>query len=455
MNSLKKLTPALLYLLLLTIIAALFFVGINDSKIISPDTSINNTNSPTITDDNFDYTSKDEPIDELLPEQNVPTTPEEIKPIYKDTIPRQPLASETHLYTQKIYGDDSTLLRKVLNTSKGIFVILSSTAKAGDVCGDLPSVGIVLMDAAGNLQKTLSLSYTYTHQYVTSQVVSDGIIIISTSKNNDYLYLNKISTNLDEISTYRIPYAPNAEIVSVATSFLVFTYHPNETIVYKQLENGFTFQSINCGNVIEMFDYNSYFLLFCNDIYNNTFSVIKLNSNNLAISYESSTLNSQIVSVTPIFENGTQSFILLSKQNNILTATKYDSMLNNALISKNLGYSNVSKVLSSENKLLFFSQGNVSGVVALSYDLSTNLNQSDTYNALQQVFDINYHAGTFYCLGLSKNNELIMVRTIDKVTTIEYYAASTQHAEFCINPNGTLSVFCQNGNEVTIIGTQQ
>ena len=204
-----------------------------------------------------------------------------------------------------------------------------------------------------------------------------------------------------------------------------------------------------------MFDYNSYFLLFCNDIHNNTFSVIKLNSNNLAISYESSTLNSQIVSVTPIVENGTQSFILLSKQNNILTATKYDSMLNNALISKNLGYSNVSKVLSSENKLLFFSQGNVSGVVALSYDLSTNLNQSDTYNALQQVFDINYHARTFYCLGLSKNNELIMVRTIDKVTTIEYYAVSTQHAEFCINPNGTLSVFCQNGNEVTIIGTQQ
>lgn len=455
MNSLKKLTPTLLYSLLLTIIAILFFVGINDGVIISPDTSINSNNPPTITDDNLDYTSKDEPIDETLPEQDVPTSPEEIKPAYNDTIPRQPLASETHLYTQKIYGDDSIVLRKVLNTSKGIFAILSSTAKLGDVCGNLPSIGIVLMDAAGNLQKTLSLSYTYTHQYVASQVVSDGIIVISTSESNDYLYVNKISIDLNEISTYRIPYAPSAKIVNTTTSFLIFTYYPNETIIYKQLESGFTFQSINCGNVVEMFDYNSYFLIFCNNVSSNTFSVVKLNANNLAVTYESSTVNSQIVSVTPIIENGSQNFILLSKQNNMLTAIKYDSKLNNALLSKNLGYSIVSKVLSSENKLLFFSQGNVSGVVALNYDLSTNLNQSDAYNALQQVFDVNYHAGAFYCLGLSKANELIMVRTIDKVTTIEYYGINTQHAEFCINTNGTLSVFYQNGNEVNVIGTQQ
>ena len=455
MNSLKKLTPTLLYLLLLIVIAILFFISINDSKIISPDTSINNTNPPTITDDNLDYTSKDEPTDELLPDQNPPTPPEEIKPTYSDTIPRQPLASETHLYTQRIYGDESVVLRKVLNTSKGIFAILSSTAKVGDVCGDLPSIGIVLMDVAGNLQKAISLSYTYTHQYVTSQVVSDGIIIISTSENNDHLYVNKISIDLNEISTYRIPYAPRAEIVNTTTSFLIFTYYPNETIVYKQLESSFSFQSINCGNVVEMFDYNSYFLIFCNNVSSNTFSIVKLNANNLAVTYESSTINSQIVSVTPIVENGTQNFILLSKQNNMLTATKYDSKLNIALISKNLGYSNASKVLSSENKLLFFSQGNVSGVVALNYDLSTNLSQSDAYNALEQVFDVNYHAGTFYCLGLSKTNELIMVRTIDNVTTIEYYATSTNYAEFCVNPNGTLTVFCQYGNEVTIIGTQQ
>ncbi len=454
MNTIKKLTPKILYLLLLTIIAVLFFVEIRHGEVVIPDTSLDNTDVPSTPSDNLDFTSKDETIDTNLPDLSTPSN-DEVKTTYNDTIPRQPLASESHLYTQRIYGDDSIKLQNVISTSKGLLAILSSNASSGDVCGKLPSIGVVIIDIAGNIQNAISLSYSYTYRYVASNVIADGIIIISTSKNNDYLYINKISIELTEITTYRIPYADTAEIVSVGSSFLVFAKYSNETIVYKPHDNSFMFQRINGGDVVEIFDFNNYFLIFCNNSTNNSYSIVKLNTNSLSLSFESSIINSQLISVVPIIENGSQYFIVLSMQNNMIVATKLDYTLNNALITKNLGYSNISKVLAINDKLMFFSQGNINGVVSLNYDLSTDLNQSDCYNTLLNIYEVNYFKETFYCLAKSKNNELVMIRTKNNVSTVEYYSVDTTHAKFCINPNNTLSIFYQDNKEVKIIGTQQ
>lgn len=452
MKSLKKLIPLILYTTLILSIFIMCFVIVQNNNKLNADGILNSQQEQPTQSENEQL-----PNDTIeLPSTSMPnnTENEEIDNVflYNDSVPRSSFASDKYLYTQKIYGNSTTNLHNVINSPLGIFIICSSSSTIGDVSGTSPTIGIVKIDTSGNVLNVFNFTYTYTENYISSAITQNGIIIISTEASKNYLYVNIIPLSLDNISTFRIPYAPNANLSVNTETFFIFAEYTNENVVYKYCNGDFIFQSINKGIIVDFFDFGNYYTIFTKDANSNNYTISKLNVETLNLIYTQSFNNTNLLYVAPIMEEKTQFFIVLEEKLGIVYAKKYATDMYELISEKRLGSSTIVNVLYSENELLLVCNGNINGIITLYSDLHTDFYETNVAFEITNVLDVNFINNTVYCICSNSKDELAMLTCNENTTSIQYIEGTSKKASFILNNNGTFCILYETPTAIEIIG---
>lgn len=387
-----------------------------------------NANNPPISGENLADTSI-----------NIPDTPAvSLALSYKTVMPKPPVSDSDYLFSQDICGIGNINLKAMHQTSVGLFVIVSSDCVYGDVAGIRPSVGIALLDTTGTIKSTFYLPSLSTSEYVCSQVTPLGLVIITSDSANKQYFVNTISYNLSSYSTLIISSGLRAKIVPTNTSFLILTEYAEETIIYNYIDGKLKFYSIGAMSLVELFEYGTYYLMFCNT--DNGYSAIKVSKSSYNIIEETVIPYAKLLAVKPTMEEGRQVFILIENTDSTY-AKKVDGNLNFATATvKKLGNFTIKAISQSQNEFLIIASGNINGLITLSYDLTVSYSENTSSNTINEIFQSVYYKGVFYYLASSLNNKLCLIKIADGTTSFNYLEASAAKAFFVINTNDTLAL---------------
>lgn len=455
MKKLKKQIPALLYAFLLLTIAALG-IAIVDSKPLSADA--NDKSAPVVVDKNdTENTSK-----ETINDQKQPSAPDESQPTpertvsYDGTVPRRAEASDIYLYTQKIYGNGKTELCDVFQTSVGIYVLVKTDSTDGDVCGKSPCVGIIKTDSYGNIVKSLSLDFTYAGEYVTSCPTALGLVVVTSPSDKSYYYVSVIPYELETAPAYRISAAESGKIVPTANSFLFFAEYADESLLYSYENGSFSFQSVGKGKITDVFEYGAHYVVVSSDTRDNSYSISILAKNGLGVLSETLYSGGTALKVFPVPSESGQAFIVIENRNGSIWAKKFsDSSFSTVLSVKKIGNFELRGAYFDGENILLVCKGNLNGIIVLAPELDTKFNECGANFIPSDITDGLLSSGTLYYLATDDSGKLALLYAKDEQTNIRYFDLLSDKARIIINLDGTFALFCQNDNDVIIVGFEK
>ena len=446
MKKIKKQIPAILYSGLLLIIAALC-IAIVDSENIYADADNNTDNDNIIVDkDDLENTTDETDNPDKNPSDNPDDNPD-VKPnpddnsdetIYNDVIPRPSLPDNIYSYTQKIYGNGTIELCDVFQTSVGVYVLVKSDCSNGDIEGTNPCIGIIKMDAYGNIVKALSLNYTHARNYITASPTPLGLVVVTAPEDYSDYYISIISYELDSTPVYRISAANGGKIVPTATSFLFFAEYSDESMVYAYSNENFSFQSVGKGKITEVFEYGTYYVIISSNEQSNSYYIAKLSKNTLSIMSETTCSGAVSLDVFPVPSETGQAFIVIENRNGAVWAKKFSD----------------SAYYDGEN-LLIVCKGNLNGIIVLSPNLETKFNENSADFVPSEILDGIYSSGTLYYLACDATGKLALLFARDSITNAEFFDVITDNARFIINLDGSFTIFYQSGENIEIIGLKK
>lgn len=359
---------------------------------------------------------------------------------YIRVIPKQSQSSESYLYFQSITGDGNTLFKSIFKTPLGNFIVCESDCKNGDVQGEKRCVGLALLDDLANISKVYTIPSQNSSYYVNSQITPLGIVIITTNALKEVYYVNIVSYELDSLKTLIINYSDNCIIYPTIDSFLIISEYAEENIIYKYVNEKLSFTGIMAGNVIDLYEFGTYYTIFVNTV--NGYTIAKINKSSLNIMSETYINGYNLISVNPISEDNVQKFILL-ETNGTVYARKMTKLDNTDSVVAKLGTFSVKSVCAGDNNLVMVCSGRFNGIIFLGYDLSGNYGDSGTNYWITEVVDHNFVNGTYFYLTINSANELILLTQKGNTTNAVTLAASCQNAGFVFNQNNSIMIAYQ------------
>ncbi len=382
---------------------------------------------PYLKGDELEDTSQEEPKIELI---------ETAAKNYVNIMPKPPAASENYLFSQDICGIGNINLKNMHQTSVGLYVIGSTECVYGDIAGVRPGIGVALLETSGTISSVFYLPSQTSFEYVCSKVSPLGLIIVTADSAKKNYYVNIISYNLSNYSTFVISAGISAKIIPTSESFLVLVEYAEETIIYDYKNNKLNFNSIGAISLIELFEYGNYYLLFSNK--QSGYCMTKINKNNYSVTEETTVNNSNLIAVKPIMDNGVQYFMLIENSDAVYVK-KLDTSLNfaNAEVKK-LGIINIKSISQGSDRLIIIANGNINGLINLSYDMTVNYSENNSGNIISSIYHSCYYRGVYHILATNQDGELCFVRISDNNTTYNYLGIKASAALFAINNNGTI-----------------
>ncbi len=415
-NFVKKHTVGILAVILLAAIIILSIAAFAPKK------------DETITDDRLEETSKVTPIS--------PDDKQE-KPFYSQTLPKSSSPSERYLFEQTICGNGNVRLAAALQTVSATYIIAETDCKSGDVAGKKKTVGIVKTDSIGNIEKSISLQNSCAYSYVTSNLTNDGIVVIVADDTKSYLFVTVTDYNLNETTTEAVPYADSAKIFSLNDCYLVFIDNGQETFVLKSGKDGFEFSSFALGEIVDVFDFGTYFKIFHNstdgyeisDLSKTDFTVIK------TIFVSSATLKC----IIPFVENGKQIYLAAESDNGLYIRKFYSDLSQSASDRKKIGSAALIGYGADETNAYLCLTGGISGIVTVKTNLTLSYSLNKTSTAISKIYDRAFGSDGFTLLTSDGDGKLITIKISESGSETVYHDA-TDNATLLVYPNGTYGI---------------
>lgn len=415
-NFVKKHTVGILAAILLAAIIVLSIAAFAPKK------------DETVTDDRLDDTSKVTPIS--------PDDKQEI-PFYSQTLPKSSSPSERYLFEQTICGNGNIRLAAALQTVSATYIIAETDCKSGDVAAEKKTVGIVKTDSLGNIEKSISLQNNCAYSYVASNLTNDGIVIIVADDTKSYLFVTVTDYNLTETKTEAVPYADSAKIFPLNDCYLIFIDNGQETFVLKSEKDGFEFSSFTLGEIVDVFDFGTYFKIFYNatdgygisDLSKTDFTVIK------TIFVSSATLNC----IIPFVENGKQIYLAAESDNGLYIRKFYSDLSPSASDRKKIGSATLIGYGADESNAYLCLTGGISGIVTVRTNLTLSYSLNKTSTVISKIYDRAFGADGFTLLVSDGDGKLVTIKISENGSETVYHDA-TDNATLLVYPNGTYGI---------------
>ncbi|NCA92025.1 hypothetical protein EOM82_02080 [bacterium] len=373
---------------------------------------------------------------------------------YKNVMPKPPASSEDYLFSQDICGIGNINLCNMHQTSVGLFVVGSTECVYGDIAGVRPGVGVALLETSGTVSSTFYLPAQTAFEYVCSKISPLGIVVITTDSAKKNYYVNIISYNLNNYSTFIISAGIFARIIPTSESFLVLVEYAEETILYDYKNNKLNFNSVGALSFVELFEYGNYYLLFSNK--QSGYCITKISKTNYAVTEETTVSTSSLIAVKPIMDNNKQYFLLLENSDAVY-AKKVEANLNFATAeTRKLGVINIKGINEGSNGLIIIANGNINGLINLGYDLSVSYCENNSGNIISKIYHSCYYKDIYHILAENQEGELCFIKISDGNTSFSYLGIKADKATFAINNNGTI-ILAHSGryyeyNSIKILG---
>ena len=357
---------------------------------------------------------------------------------YKTILPKPPISDEKYLFTQDICGIGNINLNSMHQTSVGLYIVGSTECVYGDIAGVRPGVGVALLETSGTVSSVFYLPSQTCSEYICSKISPLGIVIVTTDSAKKNYYVNIISYNLTNYSSFVISAGLTAKIIPTIDSFLVMVEYTEETILYDYRNNKLNFNSIGAISLIELFEYGSYYLLFSNK--QSGYCITKISKTNYSITEETTVSSSSLIAVKPIMDNNQQYFILIENSDAIYVK-KVNANLDFATAeTKKLGVINIKGISDGSDGLIIIANGNINGLINLSYDLSVSYCENNSGNIISRIFHTSYYKGIYHILASDQEGELCLIKISENNTTFNYLGITAEKATFAINMNDTVSL---------------
>lgn len=415
-NFVKKHTVGILAAILLAAIIVLSIAAFAPKK------------DETVTDDRLDDTSKVTPIS--------PDDKQEI-PFYSQTLPKSSSPSERYLFEQTVCGNGNIRLAAALQTVSATYIIAETDCKSGDVAAEKKTVGIVKTDSLGNIEKSISLQNTCAYSYVASNLTNDGIVVIVADDTKSYLFVTVTDYDLNETTTEAVPYADSAKIFPLDDCYLIFIDNGQETFVLKSEKDGFDFSSFSLGEIVDVFDFGTYFKIFYNaadgygisDLSKADFTTIK------TIFVSSATLNC----IIPFVENGKQIYLAAESDNGLYIRKFYSDLSPSASDRKKIGSAALIGYGADEANAYLCLAGGISGIVTVRTNLTLSYSLNKTSTAISKIYDRAFGSDGFTLLASDGDGKIVTIKISENGSETVYHDA-TDNATLLVYPNGTYGI---------------
>lgn len=352
MKKLKAAVPTVCYTVLLLAIALLSFLIAGKSGV-----------TPTSAQNNAPSEEQDLP----QPAEETETTP------YDDVFPRNSVNGK-----QKIYGDGEVRLLEAVQTPVANYVVLSSDCKKGDISSSGPVTAVVKLNSDSDVISSYQLSPE--ENFIAVRQTAVGLVLVTESADKKYASLHVIGYDLIGETNYKIPVASSVFIVPTEKDFVLFATYPDECVAYTLCDGKLLFQSIGKYSLVELFEYEDSYVLFCNEL-SGGFSVLTADKNTLSVTEKQRVSDEKILFVKP-----TPAGILTVEQGEKIYARIYSVNMKQRLKEKDLGSANVQKTFRADTGVVLTYED--SACVILRDDLTAELIET-SYNVLLDVISIN------------------------------------------------------------------
>lgn len=308
----KKNAPKILAVVLLSAIAVLMIVAGSSSlkDVFAPSDKTSNNLSDTI------------PSVDASGSDNAPTpTPDEPTPPNKEEVenyfPILPDKSGAYPFKQEIALKDATL-NATHSTVDGIFMVVTHSTDTGAFKVNTPCQSVIAMDNNGALTGTIALSTQQECNYLTSQITSDGLVVVVSNDTRTYVY--SISLDFSHTELMELPSFSDANVFSLSEGFL-FLGKSTENTIYK-IKKGVVLasNSLQSGEIKATYDFSSYYALFISGI--NGYSFLKLDGS-LKLMSTVNIPNRTLLQIEPIVIEGSQHFIAVEQTTNGVEIAEY------------------------------------------------------------------------------------------------------------------------------------
>ncbi|MBO4539774.1 MAG: hypothetical protein J5781_05810 [Clostridia bacterium] len=351
MKKFKAAVPTVCYTVLLLAIALLSFL-------IAGKTELTTTSAHT-------------PTTNKTPSPSQENTP--VETVYDNVFPRQ-----NNQGNQRIYGEGNVALLDALQTPTGNYVVLSSDCRKGDITSSGPVTAVVKLNGDNDLLCSYQLSSEET--FITVRQTAIGIVLITEDADKKYHSVHIIGYDLIGESKYKIPAANTVHVVPTEKDFVLFASYPDECVAYTLRDGKLLFQSIGKYSLVELFEYEDSYVLFCNELSGGC-SVLTADKSTLSVTEKQRLSGDKILFVKP-----TPAGILAVEQGERTYARIYSLNMKERLKEKGLGLVAVQKTYRTDAGVVLANEN--SDLVLIRDDLTTELIETSD-NVLLNVISIN------------------------------------------------------------------
>lgn len=357
---------------------------------------------------------------------------------YYTTYPKLPKESETFLFEQEIKGYGDIIIKNIHKSNDYIYIIVETSSEFGDLSTDIKTLALIQCDSLGTINKTFCIEYEEDISYISSQMTTEGIILIGQTFNNILAFT--IDYNLYEKGIKKLPYAQSGKVFTTIESYIVLLKQEGSNVVYQPCNNEMNLGFLPQGDIIDIYDFYTYYLIFVNTA--TGYNVVKLSSALKTIEIIE-IKNKYLLDIIPIVEENTQKYIAIEKDEVSTMIWKYtNSFSKNSSQSAVLGDAdNISLFPSDNNKVIATLSGEINGIYLIDYELNLTLANIEIFDNVERIIDTIQYANGFYILCIQDKQLTIIDSRNDNTTSTKYISKFFENAFFVLNQNGTICLF--------------
>lgn len=429
----ETMPKAIAFLLIIGIILTIFSIFNNIEK---PANSIPNTLVLSQTTQT--------PEDELVPIEN------EIIPFYT-TYPKQALASNDFVYEQTLSGFGDIEIKNLHQTTTSLYAIISTNAQFGDITTTKQSIAISKVSVLGVVETVLTLPSRLPLEYISSQITTTGLAIMTKTKDNILVFY--ADYELNETKNITLPLSQKGRFFNTLNGCLILTEGLQNTVYIhnEEMQSGF----LPAGDIIEIYDFYNYLLVFLNT--DNGYNILKI-SNSLKVLQTTVIEGYKAIAITPIMDNE-QMFAIVEKSGNSTRLWKYNSTFSkqNAVYAE-LGNAKDVSIIPHNNSIMAIFSGDINGIYMFNTNLDCTLSNNSALQNILKIYDFVPYQNGYYLLAQTFYGLSIIDYRYDNTHTTLNLNEKAENGFFVLNLNNTLSAFYNSIDEtehcfVGIIGT--
>ncbi len=410
-----------------TIIAFILIVSILGVllSIIYQDTSSASTLPP------IEQTSGNEPNNDTDPNDQVHN---DITPYYTE-FPKQPKSHDFFLFFQTIKGNGDIHIKAVHQTSSYCYVIMEADTDFGDIAVECPSIVIAQVSFLGVIEKMFTLPSYLPLVFLSSQITNDGFTIMCHNEQNTLIF--NVDLDLNECTKDSLPFANDGRLFLGLQGVLILS-QGTQSKVYKKKQDTFYTTFLPSGNIVEIYDFYTFYLIFINSKHG--YYIIKL-SNQLKKLQETYVENITIKAVSPYLSENRQYFLIAEQINKSTSLWKYgnDFCKSNAIF-KDLGTIDKINILPSQEKIITIFSGDTKGIYTFDDSLNCTLINTPLLQNIQTIVDNSYIDNKFY----------LLCNTVEGLVLVSY-SLNNSYNKINIDKNFTSVAFFDKYRNGTII----